>query len=214
VTIPSDQKLSAAETKERADARKRSADHLWSGGEDLLLKALCDRYPSNWRLICDSFNAAQQPAPHDRRSLWDCVERWRLKWGPSMQQAQAVPEPGAPTPAAGTESASAMTTRGARRVPSGTGSASVSGNGSLRPAAIVTTASVTADDARKRKHHLTVYDTVKKAMRKREHDRKQAGVYPGPSVFPHTDHAAQRRRRSARGTTCTTRTRSSRRCRT
>jgi chromatin modification-related protein VID21 len=167
-------KLTSAEVRERTEARKRSSDHLWSGGEDLLLKSLCDRYPNNWRLICDSFNSSRIPTPGDKRSLWDCLERWKIKWGPSSQQPQ-TPDTGhnlssasgmPQSPATEAAAISSMT-RGARRMPSG---------GVPPPARIMTMALTPGgDDTKKRKHHMLVYDTVRRSVRKREAAAKTNG---------------------------------------
>lgn len=147
----------------------------------MLLKSLTERYPGNWQLICDSFNSSRLAMSADKRSPWDCLERWRLKWGTSSHQAQGTPSeltPQAPSP----ETPSQMTTRGVRRL------ASANVNAANR-AVSSGPANVSNSDTKKRRRHNLMYDTIRKAGKKREATQKANGMLPLPNslVFGVTD---------------------------
>jgi chromatin modification-related protein VID21 len=157
-----------AEVRQQSVSLKRSADHLWNTGEDMLLRALCERYPGNWRLVCDSFNSSWTPAPLDKRSPWDCYERWRIRWGPSKEQAQGTPsEVGVPQSPALEGGASHMTTRGVKRLASVTA-----------PRATTVMPVTTGDSSKKRRRHMAVFDTVRKAVKKRDATARSNGGRP------------------------------------
>lgn len=86
----------------------RSVLVQWDETDDALLERLILEYPSNWDLIADVFNSARGTIPTDKRTAWDCYERWDKKFGPSSQQQ---PEP-APTAAAGVLTATTSVTPG------------------------------------------------------------------------------------------------------
>jgi chromatin modification-related protein VID21 len=64
--------------------RKR-LEHFWSERDDLILKEAVEKYPSNWLLICDIFHSSRVTISTDRRTPWDCYERWKLRWEPGEQ---------------------------------------------------------------------------------------------------------------------------------
>lgn len=144
--------MQAAFLKEK-DPRKRGADHLWSSNDDALLKSFIDKYPNNWALISECFNASRLTISTDKRTPRDCLERWKDKWGidsrqrPSEASAMVEDTP-PPTP-------SQMTTRGVKRL----ASASVSGPNSVAGAA--------GSEPRKRRRHALVIETIRKAAKKR-----------------------------------------------
>ncbi|KAH0584018.1 hypothetical protein H2248_009593 [Termitomyces sp. 'cryptogamus'] len=149
------------------ELRKRS-DHLWSNVDDSLLKSLCDRYPNNWALISECFNASRLTVPTDKRTLRDCLDRWREKWGPEGRRmletssaAEATPPP-----------TSQMTTRGVKRL----ASASIS---SVSPSGMPA-----GSEPRKKRRHALVLETIRKAGKKRaealqkaQSQRKTSGVH-------------------------------------
>jgi chromatin modification-related protein VID21 len=151
-----------------AEARKRATDHFWTSGEDILLKSLCDRYPGNWHLICDSFNSSRYQTI-EKRSPWDCAERWKFKWGHSNSlahnQSSDMPPPASPA-----IDSPQITTR--RRM------ASISSNRapSVAPTPVSTN---TNDVGKKRRRHMLMYETVRKAAKKREAAARANGMHKG-----------------------------------
>jgi chromatin modification-related protein VID21 len=143
-----------------AEGRKRAADYLWSINEDMLLKSLTDRYPGNWQLICDSFNSTRLAASADKRTPWDCVERWRLKWGPS--HPPHTPSDMTPHQESAPE-ATPMTTR--KRL------ASISQ--AQRP--VIASTNASNGETKKRRRRNLMYDTIRKASKKREAAHKASG---------------------------------------
>ena len=90
-------------------------------------------YPYNWSLIADSFNSEIVVIPTEKRSAFDCWEKWYWKWGPGKGQqrpdqippntskstAQAPPSAGPPsstlTPVPGSASTAPPPTAGPSR---------------------------------------------------------------------------------------------------
>jgi Myb-like DNA-binding domain len=64
--------------------RKR-VEHFWSERDDLILKEAAEKYPNNWLLICDTFHSSRVTISTDRRTPWDCYERWKLRWESGKQ---------------------------------------------------------------------------------------------------------------------------------
>ncbi|KAF9979824.1 chromatin modification- protein VID21, partial [Modicella reniformis] len=55
----------------------------WTNEEEDLLMSLIKPYQYNWDLISDLFNSMRGPiASSERRTPWDCYERWAKKEGP------------------------------------------------------------------------------------------------------------------------------------
>ncbi|EEB99296.1 hypothetical protein MPER_01049 [Moniliophthora perniciosa FA553] len=46
-----------AQSSQPPPVPKRSIEHLWTATDDSLLKSLVDKYPNNWELIAECFNA-------------------------------------------------------------------------------------------------------------------------------------------------------------
>lgn len=137
------------------DSRKRTNDHLWSSSDDLLLKSLIDKYPGNWTLISECFNSSRTTISTDKRDRRDCHERWKEKWGPDSRHR--IPEPGSagiPDSTPPPSTPNQMTTRGVKRL----ASASVSGP-NANP--------VAGSEPKKRRRHLLIQDTIRKAAKKR-----------------------------------------------
>lgn len=55
---------------------------IWAPDDDRVLENLCHQFPFNWQLISDSFNTARRTLSVDRRSPWDCYQRWNKMWNP------------------------------------------------------------------------------------------------------------------------------------
>jgi len=145
------------------DSRKRMFDHLWTASDDSLLKSLTDKYATNWPLISECFNASRLTISTDQRTPRDCRDRWAEKWaaegrsGPHIKSqdpsssaiAEGTPPPPPPPPSG------QMTTRGIKRL----ASASVSGHGGV--------GSASGSEPKKRRRHLLIQDTIRKAAKKR-----------------------------------------------
>lgn len=159
--------FAAARDREKG---KRTTEHQWSVSDDALLKSLIDRYPYNWQLISESFNAIRVVAPTDKRTARDCFERWREKWAPEVRR-HPEPQPQVQTsvaalPAAeeGTAPASQMTTRGVKRLASGvatTQSPNTSSNA----------------EPKKRRRHILLQETIRRSVKKKaEFQQKMLGI--------------------------------------
>ncbi|KAG6891328.1 hypothetical protein C0992_008782 [Termitomyces sp. T32_za158] len=140
------------------ELRKRN-DHLWSNAEDTLLKSLCDRYPNNWALISECFNASRLTVPTDKRTPRDCLDRWREKWGPENRRALETPPTVEATPP---PTSTQMTTRGVKRL----ASASIS---SVSPSGMPA-----GSEPRKKRRHALVLETIRKAGKKRTETLQKA----------------------------------------
>lgn len=148
------------------DPRRKSSDYMWSPNDDALLKSCIDKYPYNWYLIAECFNASRVTISTDKRSPRDCLERWREKWGSEHRlrqaEANATPMEGNASPST---SQNQMTTRGIKRQ---AGASVASPNGIAAPGA----------EPRKRRRHLLVQDTIRKYTKKRiETLQKANGEY-------------------------------------
>lgn len=157
--------LQAALLKEK-DPRKRGADHLWSASDDALLKSSIDKYPNNWALISECFNACRLTISIDRRTPRDCLERWKEKWGPEIRQrpgdSPMVTEDSTPA-------SSQMTTRGVKRL----ASVSIS-----TPS---TVGVIPGSEPRKRRRHQLVQESIRKASKKRAELMQKALGKPSKS---------------------------------
>ncbi|KAG1730571.1 hypothetical protein EDB19DRAFT_1929409 [Suillus lakei] len=144
------------------DGKKRS-EHLWSSDEDSLLKSLVDRYPNNWLLVADSFNSSRVTISTDKRTPWECFERWSSRFGSGHRFHPDVNSPvnaERTPPPASTSAQGQMTTRGVKRL------ASMSVTQNQSPGAGLTS------DTKKRRRHTFMYETMRKAAKKREAAQK------------------------------------------
>ncbi|KAF8350819.1 hypothetical protein F5887DRAFT_941061 [Amanita rubescens] len=157
------------------DPRRKSSDYVWSPNDDALLKSCIDKYPYNWYLIAECFNASRVTISTDKRSPRDCLERWREKWGSELRlrqaEANATPTGGDGSPST---SQNQMTTRGIKRQ-AGTSIASP-GNGIPAP----------GTEPRKRRRHLLVQDTIRKYTKKRIETLQKANAQRKPSIIHET----------------------------
>lgn len=64
----------------------RLAATIWQNEDDVVLQRLCHQFPFNWQLISDSFNTVRRTLAIDRRSPWDCFQRWNKKWNPNPEK--------------------------------------------------------------------------------------------------------------------------------
>ncbi|PFH50697.1 hypothetical protein AMATHDRAFT_60687 [Amanita thiersii Skay4041] len=165
----------AAMSKER-DSRRKPSDHIWTASDDALLKSFIDKYPYNWYLIAECFNASRITIATDKRTPRDCLERWREKWGADLRLRQqdannAPPVEGTPPP---TTNQSQMTTRGVKRLASSSVSSPTLG----------TTPS--GGEPRKRRRHTLLQDTIRKYTKKRIETLQKANTQRKPSVIHET----------------------------
>src|SRR4051812_19891237 len=56
----------------------------WCLEEEEQMIALVKRYQYNWELVADSLNAQRGPMAVDRKSAWDCYDRWFQKENQTM----------------------------------------------------------------------------------------------------------------------------------
>lgn len=129
---------------------RRVQEHSWGPTEDNLLKNLIDKYPFNWHLIADCFNAGRGAVPSDKRTAWDCLDRWKKRWGPDSrskpQEVSAVPPPESPAIAA------QMTTRGVKRMAN----------------VLTAVGNSSGSEPKKRRRHQLLQDSIRKAAKKRQ----------------------------------------------
>jgi chromatin modification-related protein VID21 len=97
-------------TMQTAPAAQNLRPHLtWSDEEDAALHRLVTTYPFHWQLIADSFNSEIVTIPTEKRTPYDCWDRWYWNWGGGRGQvrpdAQVVQGSGTQTPAGGPMSA-------------------------------------------------------------------------------------------------------------
>ncbi|KAI1794548.1 hypothetical protein LXA43DRAFT_995526 [Ganoderma leucocontextum] len=158
------------------DVRKRNAEHgdvvAWTPAEDALLKQAVEKYPYNWHLIADAFNSSRVTIPTDKRSPWECLERWREKFSAA---ARDVAEDSAPSASA---AASHMTTRGFKR--SANQSVAMSGNGAASGA--------TQGEPKKRRRHTAMHDTLKRAAKRRDQAQKSNAAPRAKGSAVHDTH--------------------------
>lgn len=164
--------------REPRDARRRLLDQQWTPNDDMLLKALVEKYPQNWALVADSFNSSRVTISVDHRIPWDCYERWNARWGSgstltkdvSEMTSQASVERGASSP---TPARDQMTTRGVKRL------ASVSIGSHASPGG-------SGNEPKKRRRHNLMFDAIRKAAKKREQNQKANGKMHVSSSFVST----------------------------
>lgn len=180
------QQLLFAAACEREKDRRRATENQWSVNDDALLKTLIDRYPYNWQLISESFNAVQTTTPTDKRTARDCFERWREKWAAETRRQPEVPpqqpsvqqlstqQPSIQRPSVqrssvleenATVSTSPMTTRGVKRLVSGMVTSPIldSPGGS---------------ESKKRRRHILLQETIRKSAKKKaEYQQKMLSMF-------------------------------------
>lgn len=144
------------------DSRRRVSDNPWSPEDDMLLRSLTERFPNNWRLIADSFNSLRYSIPTDKRTAWECFDRWATqlvgnRGTPAGEETRSVP----PTPTTAT-----MTTRGVKRQ----ATASLATNGALSGSP------APGFESKKRRRHNIMHDAIRKAVKKRESAAKAQGT--------------------------------------
>ncbi|KAJ7090301.1 hypothetical protein B0H15DRAFT_884540 [Mycena belliarum] len=164
--------------KEMKEPPKRVTAHIWTMVDDNLLKSFVDRYPNNWMLISECYNSTRLTISTDKRSPRDCQERWKERWAPELRpkapemtpidEPPATPQPlPPPTPS--------MTTRGIKRL----ASASVSGP----------LAAASGSDAKKRRRHQYVQETIRKATKKRAEQAQKLSAGQRKPAAVHETHA-------------------------
>ncbi|KAI0647240.1 hypothetical protein C8Q79DRAFT_1047538 [Trametes meyenii] len=157
------------------NANKRSSDVVWTPAEDVLLKQIVEKYPGNWGLVAEAFNSSRVTISTDKRSAWDCLERWKEKAAAEARSA-VEDESRSATPAA---AALHMTTRGHKRsasqsVAAASGSSSNSSGQSGEP--------------KKRIRHTLMHDTLRKAAKRREAVQKSNAAPRAKPTAVHETH--------------------------
>ncbi|KIM49253.1 hypothetical protein M413DRAFT_438426 [Hebeloma cylindrosporum] len=141
--------LHSASVKDK-DSRKKS-EKLWSSSDDSLLKALVERYSTNWPLISECFNSSRVTTVTDKRTAIDCFERWKERFG-SERKAIVAETAHASEDVITPTSSNQMTTRGVKR---------------LASASVSSPSTAFTSDARKRLRHASLSDAVRRAAKKR-----------------------------------------------
>ncbi|KAI0673029.1 hypothetical protein C8Q78DRAFT_1077330 [Trametes maxima] len=159
------------------NANKRSSDVVWTPAEDALLKQVVEKYPGNWSLVAEAFNSSRVTISTDKRSAWDCLERWKEKAAAEARSA-VEDESRSATPVA---AAIHMTTRGHKRsasqsVAAASGSSS---NGSGQ-----------SGEPKKRMRHILMHDTLRKAAKRREAVQKSNAAPRTKPTAVHETHGA------------------------
>lgn len=71
-------------------AQAQKSPITWTNEEEDLLMSMIKPYQYNWDLISDLFNSMRGPiASSERRTPWDCYERWAKKEGPQSGSSSA-----------------------------------------------------------------------------------------------------------------------------
>ncbi|KAF7311528.1 hypothetical protein MKEN_01055100 [Mycena kentingensis (nom. inval.)] len=135
---------------EAREPPKRVSMHIWTAPDDALLRTLVERYPNNWPLIAECYNSARVSISTDTRTARDCHDRWK-ELAP-RPVAAPVEETVPPALLSAGSASSSMTTRGVKRL----ASASVSGP-----------APASGSDAKKRRRHHYIVESIRKVGKKR-----------------------------------------------
>lgn len=139
------------------DSRKRASELIWMPNDDSVLKSLVEKYVNNWSLIADAFNSSRVTIRTDKRTAWDCFDRWTTRFSNSRtyDAGTSAADEGRPqTPS----TPSHMTTRGHKR------SISSTAGGSAFNAA----AANNKQEPKKRLRHTLMHEVVRKSMKKKE----------------------------------------------
>lgn len=160
------------------DPQKRVNETPWSTSEDQILKRLVDRYPNNWSLVADVFNSARVTISTDKRTAWDCLARWDMRWneGRIIMPANAPVTPGPVAEGSIAESAGFLASFPATPVCG----QSISSMITMRRRSVgqlnLSSAGQQAE-SRKRRRHNHMHEAMRKSAKKRETSLKQIGVY-------------------------------------
>lgn len=127
---------------------------MWSTADDALLKSLVDKYPNNWPLIAECYNASRLTAPTDRRTPSDCLERWKGRWG-SERKPFATETTHSQVDDHVASGSGQMTTRGVKRL----ASASISSP--------VNQGVVHSSESKKKRRHILLQESMRRAAKKR-----------------------------------------------
>ncbi|KAH7889968.1 hypothetical protein F5I97DRAFT_1849003 [Phlebopus sp. FC_14] len=166
---------------------KRRLEHAWSPSEDAVLKSLVEKYPSNWTLVADLFNSARITISIDKRTSWECFERWNVKFGgggnrssilnPDISSSNADATP-PPTPSSASSAQAQMTTRGVKRLANIT-VAQHQNHGS---------GAGLSSDIMKRRRHTLMYETIRKVAKRREAAQKTSSINQRKASNVHDTH--------------------------
>ncbi|KAF8831737.1 hypothetical protein HHX47_DHR1001148 [Lentinula edodes] len=148
---------------------KRAMEHLWSASDDLLLKSLAEKFPNNWALISECYNAVKVTIKSDWRTSKDCQERWRERWSPAatqrLMETESTAVEGTPPP-----STPILMNVGGSRGVKRLASASISNS----TAPTISTGS--GSEPKKRRRHAMVQDAVRRSIKKRNEAAQKNNV--------------------------------------
>ncbi|KAJ3728687.1 hypothetical protein C8R42DRAFT_654457 [Lentinula raphanica] len=167
-SVPANASISSPVAKFK-EPPKRAIEHLWSASDDLLLKSLAEKYPNNWALVSECYNASRVTIKLDWRTPKDCQERWRERWSPAATQrlleTEITPLEGTPPP--GTPSfANIGSSRGVKRLASN----------SISAATAPTISTGSGSEPKKRRRHAMVQDAVRRSIKKRNETAQKNNV--------------------------------------
>lgn len=171
----------------------------WTTQDEQLLKKLAERYPRNWTLVADTFNFSRRATGSDKRTDWECKERYVSRFMGGRRERD--------TPHADGES-STTPARPQLQMQTRKRLASISNppaNGAL-------TTPAPGTEVRRRRRHILVYDTVNKLRKKRELNQKANGerwnslrcVWVKPDLVPLCQHRSVSPTHSRTTPTCST----------
>jgi chromatin modification-related protein VID21 len=108
---------------------QRLAALVWEDQDDEVLLRAAKDYGHNWRLVADVVNSARVYVSTEKRTPWDCFDRWAVKVGYPSKRSQAVA-------AANAAAAAAANAASTSQIPGeqGPASAATMGTPSLKPA--------------------------------------------------------------------------------
>ncbi|KAJ9095236.1 hypothetical protein QFC21_005602 [Naganishia friedmannii] len=69
---------------------QRLAALVWEDQDDEVLLRAAKDYDYNWRLVADVVNSARVYVSTEKRTPWDCFDRWAVKIGYPSKRSQAV----------------------------------------------------------------------------------------------------------------------------
>lgn len=110
---------------------QRLAALVWEDQDDEVLLRAAKDYDYNWRLVADVVNSARVYVSTEKRTPWDCFDRWAVKIGYPSKRLQALNAANAAAAAL-----AAASTASTSQVPGeqGAGSAATVGTPSLKSA--------------------------------------------------------------------------------
>ena len=152
---------------EPRDPEGRLIHFVWTPEEDALLRSVLHQLGPNWALVGDVFNNSRITIPTDRRSPWDCYQRWLAIRGESAEDAAAwgLPTPGASGSAGGARGSIPMTPQ--QHLQQQRLQAQVAANPAANRKVSSQIASARAAGGRRNMRHAILFEVMKKSAGKR-----------------------------------------------